>query len=282
MKKAILVSGLAAVLSGCISEENSLDKIVSGIDIPQGINIPEGNDEPIKAPKSLIPVLVKKSNFQPDDVRLIDSDTLGPYNQTGTVRFDTTSKIPLYYVSANGSAPSQQIIKGFQQLEARLGDIFTDFTPVSADLSIYRDLNFPSENRGNDTFNSANFHATHGITSGLVVAEGTAFFSTQHVSNPQEMCGNASTGPYSGSSAININPTTGLYSSDTVLWLNMGNGQCNWDYQMVMHETAHNMGMFNHIDEYFGLWSDTAMNMLATLYSNPARSAYGNLVVNYQ
>jgi len=267
MKKTILVSVLAVVLTGCISEEESAG---SGLDAPQ------------KALESMISDLVKESNYQPSYVQLTDSVTLSAYNQVDTVRFDTTSQIPLYYVSVNGSAPSQQIIQGFQKLEERLGNIFTDFTPVTADLSIYKDLAYPNENRGNGTFDPANFNAINGITSGLVVAEGTAFYSTQYASNPQEMCGNASTGPYSGSLAMSINPTTGLYASDTVLWLNMGNGQCNWDYQMVMHETAHNMGMFNHLDEYFGLWSETAMNVLATLYSNPARTEYGNLIVNYQ
>ncbi len=265
MKKTILVSALAVILTGCLSEEES-----SGFDAPQ------------KAPESSIATLLEQSNYQPSYVRLTDSVTLSSYNQVGTVRFDTTSQIPLYYVSANGNLPPQQIILGFQKLEERLGNIFTDFTPVTADLSSYRDLTYPSENRGNGTFDSASFYATNGITSGLVVAEGTAFFSTQYASNPQEMCANASTGPYSGSLAININPTTGLYESDTVLWLNMGNGQCTWDYQMVMHETAHNMGMFTHLDEYFGLWSDTAMNVLATLYRNPARTSYTDLTVDYR
>ncbi|MGF1688451.1 hypothetical protein L4C36_17485 [Photobacterium japonica] len=66
--------------------------------------------------------------------------------------------------------------------------------------------------------------------------------------------------------------------SMALLWVNMGNGQCNWDSDIVTHEAAHAMGMFNHLDGYFGSWSTTAMDVLATLYGNPAGTPYSSLV----
>lgn len=266
MRKVVLAILVSGMLAGCLDEdskENSSD--VLG-----------------KATTSQIASLVKETNLHGSYVYLTDSETYSPFNQVGIVRFDTTAQIPLYYVSENGSLPPEEIVKAYQQLEARLGDIFTDFIPVMADLTVYRDPLYTNQNRGNDTFNASEFNAIHSISTGLIVAEGTAFYSSEYSSNPQNMCGNASIAPYSGSLSISINPSTSLYASDTVLWLNMGNGQCSWDYQMVMHETAHNLGMFNHVDGYFGLWSETAMNMLATLYNNAGGSNYSDLVIDYQ
>jgi hypothetical protein len=61
----------------------------------------------------------------------------------------------------------------------------------------------------------------------------------------------------------------------------MGNGQCDWDADMVTHETAHNMGMVNHITDHFGLWTNTAMNILATMYNNPAGTLFDDIEVFY-
>ena len=159
MRKVVLAILVSGMLAGCLDEdskENSSD--VLG-----------------KATTSQIASLVKETNLHGSYVYLTDSETYSPFNQVGIVRFDTTAQIPLYYVSENGSLPPEEIVKAFQQLEARLGDIFTDFTPVMADLTVYRDPLYANENRGNDTFNASEFNAIHSISTGLIVAEGTAF-----------------------------------------------------------------------------------------------------------
>ena len=138
------------------------------------------------------------------------------------------------------------------------------------------------KNRGNGTFDASTFNSTYGVTTGLVISEGTAYYSSEYSDDPQNMCANATSAPYDGGLTVSIDPNTSLYASNAVLWVNMGNGQCDWGYEMVMHETAHTMGMFDHLDDYFGLWSDTAMNVLATLYSNAGGTEYTNITINYQ
>lgn len=222
--------------------------------------------------------LVKKTNFSQGFPGLYSDYLYGKtLDQNGTVRFDTSSQIPLYYVSATGANPPAEITKAVDHIESRLGDIFTDFQLLTEDLSVYRDTAYPNENRGNSLYSEASFKNNHGIIGGLVIAKGSAFYSSEWASNPQEMCGNASIGPYTGSMSLVVNPDTHTYSSDSLLWVNMGNGQCSWDSQMTTHEMAHSMGMFAHLEGYFGLWSEVAMDILATLYSNPAGTSFSEL-----
>ncbi|UGA53482.1 hypothetical protein [Vibrio sp. VB16] len=264
MRKTLLALITGLVISGCDDDSSSSSNSIS------------------KASESDISSLVEATNYTPSATTLTDSGTMSTYSQTGIVRFDTTAQIPLYYVSSNSSSAPDSIVTAFSNLEDRLGDIFTDITVITADLSVYRDTNYSNENRGNGTFDASTFNSTYGVATGLVISEGTAYYSSEYSNDPQNMCANASSAPYYGGLSISIDPNTSLYASDTVLWLNMGNGQCDWDYKMVMHETAHNMGMFDHLDDYFGLWSDTAMNVLGTLYSNAGGTEYTNLTINYQ
>lgn len=267
MKKAITLA-TAILLFGC--DDSNSDS-----------NSNQNTDE-FKAAESAIAGLVSDTN-SPTNAWLLENGTYNFFSQTGTVRFDTTSQIPLYYVSSSGSDAPTSIKTAYSNLEARLGDIFTDITPVAADLSVYRDTSYTNENRGNNTFDADSFNSAHGISYGIIISEGTAYYSSEYSDDPQNMCGNASTGPYTGSLSVDIDSNTHQYASDTVLWVNMGNNQCSWGYEMVMHETAHNLGMFDHLDDdYFGLWSSTAMNVLATLYANPAGTPYSDLVIDYQ
>jgi|GEM_PF-1869270 len=208
-----------------------------------------------------------------------DNSLVAPLVKNGLVRFDTTAQIPLYYVSADGSQPPQQIIDGVASIEARLGDIFNDFTLLTDDLTEFRDaISYPSENRGNGSYAHDDFVTEHGLTNGgLIFSLNTAFFSTQY-GTAQNMCGNASTAPYSGSLNLVIDQNSHTYSADSLLWVNLDNTQgCTWDTDMVRHEMAHAMGMYQHLNDYFGSWSTTAMNILATMYSNPAGTPYNSL-----
>jgi hypothetical protein len=81
------------------------------------------------------------------------------------VRFGVNTQIPIYYVSADGSNPPQDIIDGIAKIEASLGDIYTDFTLVTADLSVYKDPNYPDENRaitGDGAFDITEFNTRFG------------------------------------------------------------------------------------------------------------------------
>ncbi|MGF1836525.1 hypothetical protein [Photobacterium sanguinicancri] len=222
--------------------------------------------------------LVQKTNYSTGFPPLFSDQMWGStFEQQGIVRFDISDQIPLYYVSKDGSNPPAVIVNGIKAIEDRLGDIFTDFTLITEDLSVYRDNQNTQENVGNGTFSADTFKNSHGIIGGLVVAQGTGYYSKAYSDNPQSMCANASTAPYDGSMAILIDPTS-TYSNDTLLWVNMGNGQCSWDSDIVTHEAAHALGMFNHLDGYFGSWSATAMDVLSTLYGNPAGTPYSSLV----
>ncbi|OEE83124.1 hypothetical protein A1OQ_19280 [Enterovibrio norvegicus FF-162] len=224
--------------------------------------------------------LVKQTNYSTNFPPLFSDVIWGStLDQQGTVRFDAAEQIPLYYVSKDGSNPPAVISNAVNTIEARLGNIFSDFTLVTEDLSVYRDNSLAHENVGNGSFNANEFKNSHGILGGLVIAQGTGFYSKGFSDSPQNMCANASMAPYDGSMALLIDPTSYTYAGDTLLWVNMGNGQCSWDSDIVVHEMAHAMGMYNHLDGYFGSWSTTAMDILATLYGNPAGTAYSSLVI---
>ncbi len=212
--------------------------------------------------------------------------------RNGTVRFDTTQPIPLYFVSANGAAAPAAISQAVSELESRLGDIFTDITPVTADLTEFRDQtaqgNQPSttwydvyeDGDGSLRPYAMKFLEDHGLSYGIVIAVNTGYWPAG--ADPSHYCANASTAPYSGSLSIYADPLTHQVSNDFVGWVNMGNGACSWGTEMVKHEIAHMLGMYNHHyeNDIFGLWSDTAMDILATLYANPAGTDYDELVVS--
>ncbi len=221
-------------------------------------------------------------------VSLVSSESKSNYNQESLVRFDTSKKIPLYYISADGGEPSNDIIESYQEIENIIGDVFEDFHTLRYDLTVFRDPNFPKQNRGNGKFTSKNFYEELGIDYGIIVAEGTGYFNKEWNPDPQKMCANASSEPYSGGTEIHINSETGFYAPDTVLWVNMGNGvdmgngkKCEWDKETVVHETAHAMGMFNHLS-IFGdgpQWSPEAKKVLEIIYKNAGGTKYSDLAL---
>lgn len=235
---------------------------------------------PSPANPSEINALVKETNFSTGFPGLYSDVLYGStLNQQGIVRFDISSKIPLYYVSNDGSPAPQKIVKGVEKIEARLGDIFSDVQLLAEDLSPYRDTAYPNENRGDGSYDETTFKNNHGITGGLVLSVDTAYYSSDETNDHQTMCGNASIAPYDGSVSLVIDAASHTYSNDTLLWVKLGNNQgCNWDTDMVVHEMAHAMGMYQHLDDYFGSWSSTAMDILATLYSNDAGTPFDDLV----
>lgn len=228
--------------------------------------------------------LVKQTNFS-NGFPTLDTDKqfgFAPLEQRGVVRFDTTSQIPLYYVSKNGNQPPQNVIDGVTRIESRLGDIFTDFMLISEDVSQYRDDGIPDQSISNYTYNHNTFTNTHGIRGGVIISLDSAFFSHQY-GDAKSMCANASIAPYSGSMGLVVDDNTHTYTEDNLLWVNMGNNHgCSWDSNIVTHEIAHAMGMYTHLDGYFGSWSVTAMNVLATMYSNNAGTPYDSLLPDMQ
>lgn len=202
----------------------------------------------------------------------------GNEKQERTIRFDTAGKIPLYYVSVDGSQPPAKISNAITTIESRLGDIFADFTLITEDLSVFRDDSRSSENVGNGKYDEAAFKARHGIIGGMVLSTGTGFYDKTYSSSPQNMCANSSDAPYTGNNNIVVNETTHTYSTQELMWSNMGHDRCSWSSDMAVHEIAHGMGMYAHVEPYFGLWSTTAMDALDTIYSNPAGTLFADLV----
>lgn len=80
-------------------------------------------------------------------------------------------------------------------------------------------------------------------------------------------CGNVSTGPYSG------NPIAPDWKNEitmSLVYVNVGNGNCNVTEDLVSHEFGHALGLTNHF-EGFGIGpavSDEYWDTLATLYNN--------------
>ncbi len=226
--------------------------------------------------------LIKQSNYVTSGFPQLTIDNLwygSPLQQQGVVRFDTTSKIPLYFVSQNGEEQVPVAISNaVSKIEARLGDVFDDMEVIHEDLSVYRDTTRPDENVYNDLYDETRFKNNHGIIGGLVINIGAGYYDKQYGNDPQTMCANASIAPYRGSMALVINESRHTYADTSLLWVNMGNGQCSWSSDTVVHEMAHAMGMFAHAEPYFGHWGTTAMDMLHTLYANDAGTAYGDLI----
>ncbi len=251
-----------------------------------------GSDDDYSAAPDELRELVRAVNdgIQPIWSRFQTSEGSEPVAQNGTLRFDTTQPIPLYFVSADGAEAPATITQAVSELESRLGDIFTDITPVQADLSVFKDQdsqgNEPSniwseqEESGSSQTNGIKFLAEHGLAYGIAIAVDTGYWPAG--ADPSQYCANASIAPYSGSLFIYADPQTHLMSDDFVGWVNMGNGVCRWGTEMVKHELAHILGMYMHYyaNDIFGLWSNTAMDILATLYANPAGTDYDELVVS--
>lgn len=254
-----------------------------------------GSDDDYNATPDEIRELVRAVN---DDFQIIwgSYQTTDQPHQThpvrnGTIRFDTDKPIPLYFVSADGSSAPAAISQAVHELEERLGDIFTEIKPVKADLSVFKDQSSPG-NEPSPTWlepdwdsgqtKGMKFLADHGLSYGIAIAVNTGYRPAG--ADPRNFCANASIAPYSGAVRIYADPETHLVADDFVGWVNMGNGVCKWGKEMVKHELAHMLGMYNHHyqNDIFGLWSDTAMDILATLYANPAGTDFSELVVSQQ
>lgn len=193
-----------------------------------------------------------------------------------TVRFDTSSDIPVYYVSNGGGMVPDVIRESVNVMSNQLGIRFSEFVVLDEDLSQYRDSNYPNQNVGNYRFNKGTFQSRHGINGGIVFAIDTAFYSHQYSFSPSTMCANASHAPYDGGMAIDIDSNTQTYRSDTLLWVNLGNRQCSWDKAIVLHEMAHVLGLFQHF-EYYGSWNTTSMAVLKLLYRNHPGTPFHSL-----
>ena len=257
-----------------------------------------GSDDNYNATPNEIRELVRAVN---DDFQIIwgSYQTTDQPHQThpvrnGTIRFDTTQPIPLYFVSADGSSAPAAISQAVHELETRLGNIFTEITPVKADLSVFKDQGSPGNeeawpsptwrelDQDSGQTKGMKFLADHGLSYGIAIAVNTGYLPAG--GDPSNYCANASIAPYSGALWIHADPETHLVANDFVGWVNMGNGVCKWGKEMVKHELAHMLGMYHHHyqNDIFGLWSDTALDILATLYANPAGTDFSELVVSQQ
>ncbi len=189
-------------------------------------------------------------------------------SQHGTVRFDTTSSIPVYYVGNNVNSVPSVISESIEIMSNQLGIRFSKIEVLNENLTQYRDMRYPTQNRSNYSFNSHNFRGKHGIQGGIIFALDTSFYSHEYSFDPGSMCASASTAPYDGGVSIDVNNNNHTFDTNTLMWVNLGNGQCNWDRGIVLHEMAHALGLFHHFD-YFGKWNTTSMAVLKLLYNNP-------------
>lgn len=194
-------------------------------------------------------------------------------NQIGTVRFDTSTTIPTYFVTKSGSNVPSSITDSIQVMNHQLDASFGQIQVINDDLTPYRDVNFPDQNRGNGLYNEHQFKNLHNISGGIIFSIDTAFFSHQYTTNPSTMCANASIGPYDGGISISVDPSTHTFDPNTLMWVNLGNRKCSWDNGIVLHEMAHALGLFHHFD-YFGKWNTTSMAVLKLLYRNPAGTPF--------
>ncbi len=198
-----------------------------------------------------------------------------PLKQKGLVRFDTSREIPLYFVQEmNGEIP-QEILVAVERVEQLLGNIFSDFKTLRYDTS--------------SEFNAASFSQTTGVSGGLVVSVGTGYSNSNDLSISQSSCANVGVGPNTGNLFFWVDPETGLYLENTILWINIGRDQCEWDVDLVVHEFAHALGMFKHIDCVFSdgsqntqcqpapSWSPKAEEVLRAIYRNSANTPYSAL-----
>ncbi|MBM7035397.1 hypothetical protein [Vibrio ulleungensis] len=221
---------------------------------------------------------------------LVDQNTLAAYlessnrsinhfpylhglDQRGTVRFDTTSSIPLYYVTDVGQSVPKSILESVEVMRNQLGVSFSEIQVLNEDIEQYRNFWHAEENIGNGEYSEDDFKLTHGITGGIVFSIDSAFYSHQYTTNPNTMCANAGQGPYDGGLSINVDTNTHTFEPSTLLWVNLGNRQCSWDKGIVLHEMAHALGLFHHFD-YFGKWNTTSMAVLKMLYRNPAGTPF--------
>ncbi|MGR5118138.1 hypothetical protein ACPV5W_05285 [Vibrio astriarenae] len=208
--------------------------------------------------------------------RLHDSGTGGILQQRGTVRFDTTSSIPTYFVTKSGDSVPEVILESVDVMRNQLAVDFSDVAVINEDLTVYRDTSSPNENKPNGTFDSYSFKSRHGINGGIIFSIDTAFYSHQWGTDPSFMCANAGQGPYDGGMQISVVSNTHTFGDDTLVWVNLGNRQCSWDKGIVLHEMAHALGLFQHFD-YFGKWNTTSMAVLKLLYKNAPGTPFHSL-----
>jgi hypothetical protein len=228
-------------------------------------------------PDSEIRTLLEQSNIA--NYLFSDAPYVTPLHAQGTTRFDVSDPIPLYFVSKNGDEPPHPVVHAIAAIEDNLGNVFTDIQLLTEDLSVYKNKAYPNQNVGNYQYSEQVFKNQHGIIGGVVIAIDTAFYSHEYSKDPESMCGNASIAPYSGSISLVVDEQSHTYVSETLYWVNLGNGMCNWGSDIVIHEVAHAFGMYQHVDDYFGSWSSVAMDLLKTLYLNPAGTPYNKLKV---
>ncbi|MGF1681824.1 hypothetical protein [Photobacterium minamisatsumaniensis] len=230
------------------------------------------NDKKKSLSENEIKKYISASNINPSYVGM------APRQNTRTVRFDTTSQIPIYYVVNGGGSVPKEILSGVQNLENLLGNVFGDFQVIDDDLSMYRDESKPG-NQPDYSHSIEDFYNRHGIDYGLIFSVGTAFWDPAMESKPGSMCANAGQAPYNGGLYVRYDEVSGYYSDTHKAWVNLGNGSCSWDTDIVKHEIAHNLGLFNHFSPYFGKWSQGAEQVLRNLYSNPANLSPDDMVI---
>ncbi|WP_197475901.1 hypothetical protein, partial [Oleiphilus sp. HI0043] len=203
------------------------------------------------------------------------------FQSEGIIRYDTNSKIPLYFVSNGGVEPDQKIISAINEIEDRLGDIFEDIVLIDYDLSVFKDHTSDGNepiysNRLGDDDGFQSFLSENNMNYGIAISEGTSFRPSG--ADPSSYCGNYSRAPYAGGNRLRLDESYAI-SSEYLGWVNLGNGTCSWSGDYALHEIAHALGMFGHFDPHFGLWDATAMDVLATIYNNPAGTPYDQVVV---
>lgn len=271
LKQIMLLSAISLGLVGCEIEEESDEKSLSTDDIKtivQQTNInatfPDRMSEEYW--RYYGDPLVTMSSSPPGNI----PEDLPEFIQTGIVRWDTTSAIPVYYVSRDGGEVNSDVEKGVRQLEDRLGNIFTSVIKISE----------PFVDQATFLSNPADylrdFYNRHGINYGIVIG-----MNLVRDSGSSQLCASAAGMPYATGNGVPVETNTHLVSKEYVGWVNIGESGCSWDEDWIKHEMSHLLGLYEHFeDQGFGLWSDNAMDVVATIYSNPAGTAPQNLTVS--
>lgn len=195
--------------------------------------------------------------------------------QKGVVRFNTSREIPLYFIQKSDEKVPAKIVGAVDQVEQLVGNIFSDFRKLRYDTT--------------SKFDEASFRQKTGVSGGLVVSVGTAYHEPNDTNAFQTHCANVGVGPNDSNLFFGVDPETGLYQANTILWINVGHAQCKWNEDMIVHEFAHALGMFKHIDCVFSdgnqsekscsapSWSPKAEEILRAIYRNPANTPYSSL-----
>lgn len=219
--------------------------------------------------------LVRQTNNITTDETMVLFGKKGRLTEYGLTRFDISSKIPLYFIASKDKDVDNHVTAAVERIEGVLGDIFSDINYLDYDVSKYNENSFARDTN---------------ISYGVIVSIGTSVGPSNGNISAQQGCSNVSVGPRTTNNYHTIDTEAGFYAKKTVKWINIGDGKCDVKEDQVVHEFAHSLGMYRHIDCYFtdGInrasscadapsWSPIAEDVLRAIYRNPGNTPYSEV-----